>query len=194
MYNKETKKYDTPVNTFRVCVGSDVSTVAGAGALNPKTYFTPIGTYSVSSNGQSVKYSLKPMYEPDGQILYARWTTHIVGNVYFHSTAVSAQSHYALPAHRFNLLGSPASAGCIRMAVADAKWIYDYTSTGNKVKIVKGNTKKPGPLGKAPHITAKGGINYDPTDPEVPDSRKKADYKKKLISGYITKSGKKVGF
>lgn len=193
MYNKETKKYDTPVRTFRVCVGSDVSTVAGAGALNPKTYFTPIGTYSVCTNGQSVKYSMKPMYEPDGQILYARWTTHIVGNVYFHATAVSSPSHYSLPGYRFNLLGSPASAGCIRMAVADAKWIYDYTSTGNKVKIVTGSTKKPGPLGKAPAIKVKGGINYDPTDPGVPDSRKKSDYKKKLISGYITKSGKRVG-
>ena len=80
------------------------------------------------------------------------------------------------------------------MAVADAKWIYDYTSTGNTIKIVKGSTKKPGPLGKAKTIKAKGGINYDPTDPGVPDSRKKKDYKAKRISGYLTKKGKKVGY
>ena len=67
------------------------------------------------------------MHEPDGSTVYARWATHIVGNVYFHSIAVGTQSHYALPAVTYNKLGKPASAGCIRMAVAVAKWIYDYT-------------------------------------------------------------------
>lgn len=194
MYNNETKKYDIPVKTCTVCVGRDVSTVAGTGGLHENSSYTPLGTYSVCTNGQSVKYTLKPMVEPDNSTVYARWATHIVGNVYFHSIAVGTQSHYALPASSYNLLGTPASAGCIRMAVADAKWIYDYTSTGNTVKIVKGSTKKPGPLGKAVTIKAKGGINYDPTDPGVPDSRKKSDYKAKRISGYMTKSGKKVGY
>lgn len=194
MYNDETKKYDIPVKTCTVCVGSDIWTVAGTGGLHEKSAYTPIGTYSVCTNGQSVKYTLKPMHEPDGSTVYARWATHIVGNVYFHSIAVGTQSHYALPAVTYNKLGKPASAGCIRMAVADAKWIYDYTSTGNTVKIVKGSKKKPGPLGKAKTIKTKAGINYDPTDPAVPDSRKKKDYKAKRISGYLTKKGKKVGY
>lgn len=194
MYNDKTKKYDIPVKTCTVCVGSDIWTVAGTGGLHEKSSYTPIGTYSVCTNGQSVKYTLKPMHEPDGSTVYARWATHIVGNVYFHSIAVGTQSHYALPAVTYNKLGTPASAGCIRMAVADAKWIYDYTSTGNTVKIVKGSTKKPGPLGKAKTIKTKAGINYDPTDPAVPDSRKKKDYKAKRISGYLTKKGKKVGY
>lgn len=194
MYNEETKKYDIPVKTCTVCVGRDVSTVAGTGGLHEHSSYTPIGTYSVCTNGQSVKYTMKPMVEPDDSTVYARWATHIVGNVYFHSIAVGTQSHYALPASTYNRLGTPASAGCIRMAVADAKWIYDYTSTGNTVKIIKGSTKKPGPLGKAKTIKVKGGINYDPTDPGVPDSRKKSDYKAKRISGYLTKKGKKVGY
>lgn len=193
-YNDETEKYDIPVNTFTVCVGADVWSNAGAGSLNTKTSFTPLGNYSVCTNGQSVKYTLKPMNEPDGSVVYARWATHIVGNVYFHSIAVGGQSHYALPASTYNRLGTACSAGCIRMAVADAKWIYDYVSTGTRVKIVKGNKSKPGPLGKAKTIKVKGGINYDPTDPGVPDSRKKKDYKAKRISGYRTKSGKKVGY
>lgn len=194
MYNDETEKYDIPINTFTVCVGADVWSTAGAGSLNTKTSFTPLGNYSICTNGQSVKYTLKPMNEPDGSVVYARWATHIVGNVYFHSIAVGSQSHYALPASTYNRLGTACSAGCIRMAVADAKWIYDYASTGSKVKIVKGNKSKPGPLGKAKTIKVKAGINYDPTDPGVPDSRKKKDYKAKRISGYRTKSGKKVGY
>ena len=194
LYNEETKKYDIPVKTCAVSVGADTWTKAGTSQLNENSYYTPLGTYSVCTNGQSVKYSLKPMNEPDGSVLYARWTTHIVGNVYFHSIAVGAQSHYSLPYYTYNRLGSPCSAGCIRMTVADAKWIYDYASTGTTVKVNVGNSKKPGPLGKAPVIKTTAGINYDPTDPGVPDSRKKKDYKAKKITGYMTKSGKRVGY
>lgn len=194
LYNEETKKYDIPIKTCAVSVGRDVGTVAGTGGLHEDSSYTPIGTYSICTNGTSVKYSMKPMHEPDGSIVYARWASHIVGNVYFHSIAVSTDSHYALPSYRYNLLGSPASAGCIRMTVADAKWIYDYASTGTTVKILKGDSSKPGPLGKPPVIKTTGSINYDPTDPAVPDSRKKADYKAKKITGYMTRSGKKVGY
>ncbi len=194
MYNKDTKKYDIPIKTCAISVGSDTWTNLGTSGLNPDSSYTPLGTYSICTNGTSVKYSMKEMHEPDGEILYARWTSHIVGNVYFHSIAVPRDSHYALNPYTYNRLGSPASAGCIRMAVADAKWIYDYASTGSIVKILKGNSKKPGPLGKGATIKVTGGINYDPTDPGVPDSRKKKDYKAKRISGYMTKKGKRIGY
>lgn len=183
----DTGKYIIPVKTCSVCVGRDTSTTAGTGGLTEKTSYTPIGSYSVG-----YKYSNKQMIEPDQSIVYARWATHIVGNVYFHSIAVGSQSHYSLPAYRFNLLGQPASAGCVRMAVADAKWIYDYASKGSSVKIKVGNSKKPGPLGKIKMPTSK--VNYDPTDPAVPDSRKKKDYKAKRISGYLKKNGERVGY
>ncbi len=188
MYDEDTKKYDIPVKTCTVSVGRDVSTVAGTGGLNTSSSYTPIGTYSVG-----VKYSLKPMYEPDGSTVYARWASHIVGNVYFHSIAVGSQSHYALSSYNYNRLGSPASAGCIRMTVADAKWIYDYASAGSTIKIVKGKSSKPGPLGKNKTIKING-VSYDPTDPAVPLSRKKADYKAGRISGYMKKNGEKVGY
>ncbi len=193
MKNKDTGKYDLPVKTCTVSVGRDVSTVAGTGGLTLHSSYTPLGTYSICTNGQSVKYTLKPMVEPDGSTVYARWATHIVGNVYFHAIAVGSQSHYALSSSTYNRLGSPASAGCIRMTVADAKWIYDYASTGSTVKIIKGKASKPGPMGKNAVIKTKG-VSYDPTDPAVPTSRKKADYKAKRISGYMTKNGTRVGY
>lgn len=194
MYNEDTKKYDTPVKSCTVSVGRDVSTNAGTGGLNQDSSYTPIGTYSVCSNGEAVRYTLKTMHEPDGSIVYARWCTHIVGNVYFHAIAVSSQSHNALSYSRYNRLGSPASAGCIRMTVADAKWIYDYMPTGTPVKISVGSSSKPGPLGKPETIKSSYGVNYDPTDPEISDAQKKKDYKAGKITGYITKKGKKVGF
>lgn len=193
-YDSEKKAYIIPVKSFTVSVGRDTSSTGTASSLNTDSSFTPLGTYSVSSNGTSVKYTLKTMYEPDGSIVYARWATHIVGNVYFHAIAVGSQSHYALNPSTYSRLGSPASAGCVRMTVADAKWIYDYASTGTKVTIVQGSSSKPGPLGKNPVIRVDSTIHYDPTDPEVPVSRKKADYQAGHISGYMTKTGKKVGY
>lgn len=194
-YDEEKEKYIIPVKAFSVSVGADTYTVAGASSLNEDTSYTPIGNYSICTNGVSVKYSMKQMYEPNGVILYARWTTHIVGNIYFHSIAVGRDSHYALNPNTYNRLGSAASAGCIRMNVADAKWIYDYASTGSVVKIVKGDSSKPGPLGKPKTIKIySSSVTYDPTDPGVPDSRKKEDYEAGRISGYMTKKGKKVGY
>lgn len=194
-YDNVKKAYIIPVKAFAVSVGRDTYSTGGPGSLTVDTSFTPLGDFSICSNGTSVKYSVKPMYEPDGSILYARWTSHIVGNVYFHSIAVGANSHYALNPNTYNRLGSPASAGCVRMAVADAKWIYDYAATGSPVKIIKGDSSRPGPLGKPKTIKVySSSVRYDPTDPEVPDSRKKTDYKAGRISGYMTKSGKKVGY
>ena len=192
-YDSVTKKYNIPVKTCTVSVGRDIYSTGSAASLNVSTSFTPIGTYSICSNGTASKYSVKPMYEPNGSTVYARWTSHIVGNVYFHSIAVGSDSHYALSSSTYNKLGSPASAGCVRMTVADAKWIYDYAGVGTTVKISVGNSSKPGPLGKNKTIKTTSSIHYDPTDPEVPDATKKRDYKAGKISGYITKSGEKKG-
>ncbi|MCI5500462.1 MAG: L,D-transpeptidase [Lachnospiraceae bacterium] len=192
-YDSKKKKYIIPVKTCTVSVGRDVKSNSSAASLNISSSFTPIGTYSICSNGTASKYSVKPMHEPNGSTVYARWTSHIVGNVYFHSIAVGSNSHYALRAKDYNKLGSPASAGCVRMTVADAKWIYDHAAVGTKVKISVGKSSKPGPLGKNKAIKISSSIKYDPTDSYISDAQKKKDYKAKRISGYITKSGKKVG-
>lgn len=194
-YDTEKKSYCIPVKAFTVSVGSDVSSTKTSKGLTIKSRFTPLGTYSVCSNGVAVKYSLKTMVEPDKSRVYARWATHVVGNVYFHAIAVSKQSHTALNYKTYNKLGTPASAGCIRMTVADAKWIYDNARTGTKVKIVKGSKSYPGPLGKPATIKIKSSkVKYDPTDPSISDSTKSKDYKAGRISGYMKKNGTKVGY
>ncbi|MEE3392568.1 MAG: L,D-transpeptidase [Lachnospiraceae bacterium] len=185
-YDSNTGSYDIPVRAFRVSVGRDTWSKGTVADTDEDTSFTPLGTYAT---GQ--RYSCKPMVEPDDSICYARWATHVCGNVYFHSIAVGADSHYALSPSDFNRLGGPASAGCMRMMVRDAKWIYDYASSGCQVKISFGSASAPGPLGKPAGITSE--VNYDPTDPEVPDSKKIADYKAGRISGYILANGRKVG-
>lgn len=193
-YDSERKSYCIPIKTCTVSVGRDTWTMKGTSGLHENSSYTPLGDYSISTNGTSVKYTMKPMHEPDGSIVYARWASHVVGNVYFHSIAVGSDSHYALNPNHYNRLGTPASAGCIRMTVADAKWFFDYVSRGTPVKIVQGNAKYPGPLGKNPTIKINSSIHYDPTDPAVPNSTKEKDYKAGRISGYMTSSGKKVDY
>ncbi len=193
-YDSVKRDYCIPVKTCTVSIGRDTSTNKGPEGLNANTSYTPIGDFTICTNGTSVKFSMKPMYEPDGSICYARWASHVVGNVYFHSIAVSSDSHYALNPNNYNKLGTPASAGCIRMTVADAKWFYDYVSKGTPVKIVTGNASVPGPLGKNATIKIASSIHYDPTDPDVPNATKEKDFKAGRISGYMTSSGKRVGY
>ena len=52
-----------------------------------------------------------------------------------------------LELEEFNKLGEQASQGCVRLAVSDAKWIYDNCPTGTNVSIYD-DAENAGPLGK----------------------------------------------
>ena len=72
---------------------------------------------------------------------------------------------YNLSAAEYNKLGSPASHGCVRLCVRDAKWIYDNCSLGMQVIIY--DNPNPGPFGKPATIKIPPTQNWDPTDPEA---------------------------
>ena len=95
---------------------------------------------------------------------YGQYCTRVVGGVLFHSVAGSNMTSYNLSAAEYNKLGSPASHGCIRMTVRDAKWIYDNCSLGTKVTI-SDTAYTPYDKPSAPKIPASQ--NWDPTDPNV---------------------------
>ena len=59
-------------------------------------------------------------------------------------------------------LGKPASAGCIRLCIADAKWIYYNVPVGSTVII---SDNEPMPLGKPTVVKMpKNSVGADPTD------------------------------
>ncbi len=119
---------------------------------------TPKGTFSLLDKLR--------WHELDGPS-WGQYCSHITWNILFHSVPCKRyRDNHSLNAAAFNKLGSPASAGCIRLTVADAKWIYDNCSIGTKV-IIYDDWKTPGPLGKptAPKIPLTQ--NYDPTDPDA---------------------------
>lgn len=97
---------------------------------------------------------------------WGQYCSHITGDILFHSVPCTRyRDNHSLEYWEYNKLGQAASAGCIRMTVADAKWLYDNCPIGTKV-IIYDDWNSPGPLGKpsapgAPNWTK----SYDPTDP-----------------------------
>ena len=74
---------------------------------------------------------------------YARYWTRINGSIAFHSPIYTAVSNSAMKISSYNMLGKRASHGCIRLAVWDAKWIYDNIGAGTVVSIVEGMEQDP---------------------------------------------------
>lgn len=69
-----------------------------------------------------------------------------------------------LELEEFNKLGEQASQGCVRLAVSDAKWVYDNCPTGTNVSIYD-DAENAGPLGKPDAIKITDFTNkWDPTD------------------------------
>ena len=74
---------------------------------------------------------------------YARYWTRINSSIAFHSPIYTAVSNSAMKIKSYNMLGQRASHGCIRLAVWDAKWIYDNVGAGTVVSIVEGMEPDP---------------------------------------------------
>lgn len=105
---------------------------------------------------------------------WGQYGTHVdgagMGGIFVHSVASSQKNAFNLPAGEYNKLGYPASHGCIRTCVADAKWVYEHCN-GSPISIISGVYKADdalkGPLGKKPLTPLRGAGNFDPTDPSV---------------------------
>ena len=138
----ETGKYDIPVKTFVCSVGM------------PSTP-TPTGTFTTPA-----KYRWHTLMGPS----YGQYCTRIVGGVLFHSVAGSNMTSHNLSAGNYNMLGQPASHGCVRLCVRDAKWIYDNCALGTTVTI---SDTAATPFDKPTSIKIPASQNWDPTDPNA---------------------------
>lgn len=89
---------------------------------------TSAGTFYTSA-----KFKVKELMGPS----WGKYATRVYNGVYFHSVACSDPNNvtFSLPAAEFNKLGTPASHGCIRMCVRDARWIYENCPIGTQVTI-----------------------------------------------------------
>ena len=140
----ETGNYCIPVKTFTCSVGK---------AATP----THVGTYQTLRKSNPVEL-MGPSWGKYGTQInaYGDW---------FHSVACSnPDPTYSLAAGNYNMLGQPASHGCVRLCVRDAKWIYD--NCGLYTTVVVSDTEYT-PFDKVPTIKIPAGQNWDPTDTDA---------------------------
>lgn len=116
-YDEATEGYTTLDRAFLCATGTT-------------TYPSPIGTFTLS--GRRAKYCEFPNWG-GGQ---ARWWTKINSEIAFHSVIYSDSSDITtLKVGTLTGLGKRGSHGCIRLTVADAKWIYENAKAGMQVWI-----------------------------------------------------------
>jgi lipoprotein-anchoring transpeptidase ErfK/SrfK len=158
---------------YLVAVNRAASTVTVYAADNAGAYTVPYLAMVCSGGDDTplghfetpVSYSWRLLSGP----CYGQYATRIYSSYLFHSVPYYTQHKDDLEYDEYNKLGTPASLGCIRLAVADVKWIYDNCPIGTPVAIYD-NADDPGPLGKPESIpidpaneTLRG---WDPTDPD----------------------------
>ena len=114
--------------------------------------------------------------------VWGQYCTHITTKYLFHSVPYYSQSNRELEWDQYNKLGSPASAGCIRLSTIDAKWIYDHCPLGTKVSLFNYNDKfgKDAALPVVKPIAASINTSsrlrgWDPTDPDPANPTKAVD-------------------
>lgn len=143
IYQKDPSgKYTVPVKAM----------VCSTGKATPTS-----GTYKMSD-----KYR---WHQLNGGV-YGQYCSRITGHILFHSVPYKTNSPDTLKYVAYDKLGTKASAGCIRLTVADAYWIYANCSSGTYVEFY--SSADPGPLGKptAKKISSNEACrNWDPTDP-----------------------------
>ncbi len=126
VYTKDAKgKFTVPYKAITVSCGKNLED-------------TPLGTYQTIEH-----YKWRKMN--DGT--YAQYAYRIVGPILFHSVPYYTQAKNDLEWEEYNKLGSPASMGCVRMTVIDAKWLMDNCPIGTRVVIYDDINEVP-PLGK----------------------------------------------
>ena len=139
----EDGRYTVPYKAFVCSVGDDT----------PTGYF-----YTLE------RYRWQDLYDE----AWGQYATRIVDHILFHSVPYYSKDPSDLEYDQYNLLGTHASLGCVRLTVEDAKWIYDNTKEGFPC-VIYDDTLFEGPLGKPESIQIdeedieKRG--WDPTDP-----------------------------
>ena len=100
--------------------------------------------------------------------VYGQYATRITGSILFHSVPYTKNwDPGSLEYWEYDKLGTACSAGCVRLTVADAIWVYNNLASGTMVEFY--GDSNPGPLGKpgARHISSNEQCRgWDPTDPD----------------------------
>lgn len=143
IYTKDTNnRYTIPVKAMVCSTGKDT----------PRS-----GVYKLTN----ARYKWRALFGG----VYGQYAVKIVGNILFHSVPYLSTDNSTLEYWEYDKLGTSASAGCVRLTVTDALWIYNNCGSGTQVEF-SSNAKNP--LGKpiAQKISNYQDLRgFDPTDP-----------------------------
>lgn len=143
VYGKDSNnEYTVPVKAM----------VCSTGVATPKS-----GVYKLTNT----RYKWRALFGG----VYGQYAVKIVGNILFHSVPYLSADNSTLEYWEYDKLGTSASAGCIRLTVTDALWIFNNCGSGTQVEF-SGSASNP--LGKpsAKKISAYPELRgFDPTDP-----------------------------
>ena len=143
---------------------------------------TPVGRYTIY---QRYEYKLLGSEEED-TLCYGFWACRFYKGHLFHSVPISydagydkAKAHRMTKMNSYKKLGTRASHGCVRLTVADAKYVYDLSGTDTvSVWVTQDNgptpPKPPKIIWNEPY-TDKNGFGWDPTDPDPANPYLKAE-------------------
>lgn len=88
---------------------------------------TPTGDFTILTRGEHF-YNAE-----EGQ--GADWWVAFIGTTYLFHTVPTTQAQGDYIESEALKLGEPASHGCVRLSVSDAKWLYDHVGEGTPVSI-----------------------------------------------------------
>lgn len=144
MFCADAVKSDTVVTEYKITVNTSKQRVYvykwnGAGFDS-----SPVKTFKCSS-GLNETPTPKGTFWNTGRIsewyyfkdfdCWAKYAWTINGGILFHSVIYSSRSDSSVRAGTIKALGKKASHGCVRLSVADAKWIYENCAAGTPVTV-----------------------------------------------------------
>lgn len=154
-YKLEVVRNQCTVLVYGLDMSGDYSILHHAFVCGPGRT-TPIGTF---------RTPFKAAWHPL-QGCWGQYCTQITGNYLFHSSPYNSPNKNDLSYRLYNQLGTVCSHGCVRLTVADAKWIYDNCPLGTTVKIYNASSL-PVPKPSAPWLDITSpNRGWDPTDPD----------------------------
>ena len=164
---KSTPKYYIKVNYGAQVVNIYTKDENGEYTVPVKAMVCSTGTHTPTSGVYTIGYRWTWL-RMIGDV-YGHYVTQITGDILFHSVPyLEKGNHSSLEWWAYDMLGTKASLGCVRLTTIDAKWIFDNIGSGTKVEFY--SSSNPGPLGKP---TARKISNapsnvkgWDPTDPD----------------------------
>ena len=135
---------------------------------------TPRGTFRIYETYEFKRLGSK------GNYCCGLYACRFKGAYLFHSVPISYDAindkelgHRMMYMHKYEQLGQVASDGCVRLTVADAKWVWENAVKNETAVWI---TDKEGPMPEQPPAviweepyTDKNGFGWDPTDPH-PDN------------------------